>query len=86
MTQRAEFTFEIEETIVLKQGGYFITEFCPRCQQMVDMLSPDLLLLVTGLSERHIFQLIESDMIHFVESGRIVGCLSCLRKSQVVTR
>ena len=49
------------------------------------MLSPDVLSLVTGTSERRIFQLVESNMIHFVESGRIVGCLSCLKKSQLLT-
>jgi hypothetical protein len=80
MTQKPEITLEFEETVVLKQGGKLMTEYCPQCQEMVDMLSPDVLSLVTGISEREIFQLVEDDTIHFVESGRILACLLCLQK------
>jgi hypothetical protein len=79
MTQRAEFTFEIEETVVLKQGGCCITEYCPRCREMVDMVSPDVLSLITGVSEREIFRLVEAGAIHFVETSRVVACPSCYR-------
>lgn len=80
MTQKAELTFEIEETVVLKQGGYFITEYCPRCQELVDMVSPDVLSLVTGASEREIFRLVEAGAIYFVEVKGIVACLGCCRQ------
>ncbi len=83
MTQKAEFTFEIEETVVLKQGGYFITEYCPRCRKMVDMVSPEVLSLVTGASEREIFRLVEAEAIYFVEVKRIVACLGCCRQLMV---
>ncbi len=79
MTQKAELTFEIEETVVLKQGGYFIPEYCPRCQEKVDMVSPDVLSLVTGVSEREIFRLVEAGAIHFLEGARVVACPSCYR-------
>lgn len=79
MTQRAEVTFEIEETIVLKQGGYFINEYCPQCQEMVDMLSPEVLSLINGVSEREIFRLVEAGAIHFHEGSRIAACPNCYR-------
>jgi hypothetical protein len=77
MTLKAEITLEIEETVVLKQGGNFVTEYCPRCQQTVDMVSPGVLSLIAGVSEREIFRLIESGAIHFFETSRLVACLSC---------
>ena len=79
MTQRVELTLEIEETVVLKQGGYFVTEYCPRCREMVDMVSPDVLSLISGVSEREIFRLVEAGAIHFLEAARIVACPSCYR-------
>lgn len=80
MTQKAEITFEVEETIVLKQGGKLQRDLCPRCGITVDMLSPDVLSLVSGATEREIFRLVETDAIYFVETGRLVACPSCFRK------
>ena len=79
MAQKAKLIFEIEETVVFKQGGYFITEYCPRCDEIVDMVSPDVLSLVTGASEREIFRLMEMGKIHFIELGRVVACPGCYR-------
>ena len=73
-------TFEIEETLVFRRGGNFITEFCPQCGEIVDMVSPDVLSLVTGTSEREIFRLMEIGKIHFNELGRVVACPSCYRR------
>ena len=80
MTQRPDITLEFEETVVLKQGGKLVREFCPQCSETVDMLSPDVLSLVSGISEREIFRLVETGTIYFVEAGRIVACLSCLHR------
>lgn len=77
MKQRAEITFESEEIIVLKHGGKLMTQFCPRCQKIVDMLSPVVLSLVTGASEREIFRLVEAEAIYFVEVKGIVACPGC---------
>src|SRR5213079_1380934 len=73
MTQKAEITFEVEETVVLKQGGKIATEYCSRCSEIVEMLSPDVLALVTATSEREIFRLIETGSIYFEESERLVA-------------
>ncbi len=79
MTHRAEFIFEIEEAVVLKQGGYFVTQYCPRCREVVDMVSPEVLSLVAGVSEREVFRLVETEAIYFAEVSRVVACPSCYR-------
>ena len=79
MEQKTELTFEIKETVVLKPGGHFVTEYCPRCERIVDMVSPDVLSVVTGASEREIFRLMEIGKIHFIELGRVVACPGCCR-------
>jgi hypothetical protein len=80
MTQKAEITFEVEETIVLKQGGKIASDFCPRCGQTVDMVSPDVLALATSSSEREIFRLIESGEAFFSEIGRVLACSGCVHR------
>jgi len=84
MKQNAEITYEIEETLVLRQGGKIATHFCPRCAEITEMVSPEILSLATGASEREIFRLVEGGIIHFVESGRLVICTSCYQRSLLV--
>lgn len=81
MPQTSQITFEVEETIVLKQGGKLVREFCPRCGKYADMVSPDVLALIAGATEREIFRLIERGEIHFIESGRLVACMGCYEAS-----
>src|SRR5262249_47168124 len=80
MAQKTEITFEVEETVTLKQGGKIATQFCPRCEEVVEMVSPDVLSLATGSSEREIFRLIETGAIHFTEGERLVVCPGCYHK------
>ena len=40
MTQKAEITFEIEETITLRSGETVLRVFCPLCQTVVEVASP----------------------------------------------
>jgi hypothetical protein len=81
MAPKPKITFEYEETIILKQGGKLATGYCPRCDEMVDMLSPDVLSLITGESEREIFRLVETGMLHFEETDRVVVCPVCYKRS-----
>lgn len=81
MKQNAAVTFELEETIVLKQGGKAVVDFCPRCKAYLEMISPDVLALMAACSEREIFRLIEAGRIHFIEPDRVLVCVSCYRES-----
>jgi hypothetical protein len=79
MVKKTEFTFELEETYTLKQGGRIPSEFCPKCCQITEMASPEVIALATGTSEREIFRLIESGKIHYMEDDRVYACTRCIQ-------
>ncbi|HYJ90344.1 MAG TPA: hypothetical protein VEV84_03475 [Pyrinomonadaceae bacterium] len=83
MREKAEITFEVEETFVLKQGGKLIYDLCPRCGQTVGMISPELLAKFEGTSEREIFRLLEAGLIHFIEVERVLVCLGCYQRGLI---
>lgn len=85
MKQKAAITFESEETIVLKHRRKKVSVyFCPGCEAMVEMISPDVLALLTGISEREVFRLIENGQVHFVETERVFVCRdSLMNRSQM---
>lgn len=78
MKQKTEITFEVEETIILRQAAETLTAFCPECQSLVEMLAPQHAAELAGLSEREIFRLIENGRLHFTEAERIFVCLNSL--------
>jgi hypothetical protein len=81
MKQRAEITFEQEETVILRQGDSNLLDFCPRCQTTVRLLTPEVMVVLVAVSEREVFRLIESGQIHFIETKRIYVCLGCYAKA-----
>ena len=78
MKQKTEITFEVEETIILRQVAETLTAFCPHCQELVEMLTPQHAAAIFNLSEREIFRLIENGRIHFTEVERIFVCRNSL--------
>lgn len=78
MKQKTEITLEVEETIILRQSGNKFKAFCPQCQALVEMITPQITAALTGLGEREIFRLIEAAEIHFVEAERIFVCRDSL--------
>ena len=85
MGQKTEFTFELEETYTLKQGGKIVPGYCPKCEIEVEMVSPDVLALAVGASEREIFRLVEAGKVYFQESDRLIVCPICYRTSTAHT-
>jgi hypothetical protein len=77
VSQKTELKFEVEETFTVKQGGMVVTEFCPRCDKPTVMVSPEVLSLATGATEREIFRLVEGGHVHFIEEGRLCVCTGC---------
>ena len=77
MSQKSVLKFEVEETVTIKQGGKLVTEFCPKCNKPTVMVSPDVLSLATGSSEREIFRSVERGDVYFVEDGRLYVCTGC---------
>jgi hypothetical protein len=41
------------------------------------MMTPEILSVLVGTSEREIFRLIESGEIFFIEHDRVLACTSC---------
>lgn len=86
MGQKTEFTFEVEETITLKQGGKLVTEFCPKCGEMTEMVAPEVIALATRITEREIFRLIENGQVYFIENDRVYACTRCIQFPAVEIR
>jgi len=81
MKQKAQITFEQQETVVLKQSGSHVLEFCPRCEEEVLFVTPEILAAMTESSEREVFRLVEAGVIQFVERKRTYACSECYRNS-----
>ena len=75
MTQRTEIKFEVEETLVLRQGEKIEPAFCPMCDATVKMATPQAFGMLNGLREREVFRLIERGELHFIERDRVLICL-----------
>ncbi len=80
MKRKAEITFEVEETIVLRQAAQISKRFCRQCGALIEMASPQTIAGFSPLSEREIFRLVEAGKIHFVEADRLFVCLQSLSK------
>ena len=78
MKQKMEIMFEVEETIILRQSTNRLEAFCPQCQALVEMITPQLAAVVSKTSIREIFRLIESGRLHFMETDEIRVCLNSL--------
>ena len=78
MKQKTEITFEVEETIILRQSRNRLEAFCPQCQALVEMITPQLAAAVSKTTIREIFRLIESGRLHFMETDEIRVCLNSL--------
>ena len=81
MGQRAEITFEHRETIVLRQSGSHVLEFCSRCDNKILFVTPEILAAMFSSSEREIFRLMEAGAVHFVEKQRTYVCPECYQNS-----
>lgn len=78
MKRKAEITFEIEETTILRFAERIICEFCPQCAKSVEMASPQTIADLSDYTEREIFRLVEAGKLHFIETGRTLICLDSL--------
>jgi hypothetical protein len=82
MKQKAEITFETEETIVFREGSCIRSIFCPACGERVLMASPQAIAAISNLTEREIFRLLEYDRIHFSETDRVLICMKSVAALQ----
>jgi len=74
-----EITFETEETVVLREGSKVSVEYCSKCGREVLMATPHAVAFLSGVSERHIFRMLEANLLHFTENERVLICLESVK-------
>lgn len=83
MKQKTRVTFEIEETVVIRQGELIWPDYCPFCGRVTAMAPAGVLAVLTNYSEQEIFHLIEAGEIHVSEEDRVSICLNSFRMKKV---
>ena len=78
MNKPSEITFETEETIVVREDSTTVV-YCAGCAKDVVMSTPRAAAVISGISERQIFRMLELDLLHFSEDGRVLICLESMR-------
>ena len=70
---------EIDERIAVTNSEQQFEAYCSECKQMTEMATPKTAGVLTEISEREVFRLIEGKEIHFIENGRVLVCIQSLR-------
>ena len=71
---------EIDERIAVTNSEEQFEAYCSGCKKMTEMATPKTAGVLTEISEREIFRLIESKEIHFIENARVLVCVASLRE------
>ena len=70
---------EIDERIAVTNAEQQFEAYCSECKKLTDMVTPKTAALLSGITEREVFRLIEGTEIHFIENARILICIESLR-------
>ena len=71
---------EIDERIAVTNTEQQFEAYCSDCKKMAVMATPKTAGVLTEISEREVFRLIEGKEIHFIENDRVLVCIESLRK------
>lgn len=70
---------EIDERIAVTNEEQQFEAYCSECTKMTQMATPKTAGVLTEISEREVFRLIEGREIHFIENARVLVCIESLR-------
>lgn len=70
---------EIDERIAVNNTEQQFEAYCSECKRMTQMATPKTAGVIAGISERHLFRLIEAKEIHFIENACVLVCVESLR-------
>jgi len=70
---------EIDERIAVTNTEQQFEAYCSQCKKITEMATPKTAGVLTEISEREVFRLIEGREIHFIENDRVLVCLESLR-------
>lgn len=75
-----EILIEKRRRVVIRRRGQVLEEWCIQCARVVNWLTPEEAVILTGISSRLIYQMVEAGQIHFTESsaGLLMVCLPSL--------
>ena len=71
---------EIDERIAVTNEEQQFEAYCSDCKKMTQVVTPKTAAVLTGISEREVFRLIEGNEVHFIENARVLVCIESLRK------
>ncbi len=80
MTQKTEIEFELNETVAYSRRNERGEAFCPHCEMLVEMATPQIAAILVQSNEREVFRRLETGEIHFIETERVLVCLNSLTK------
>jgi hypothetical protein len=82
MTQKTDIEIEVTEIVAYSRRSERFENYCPICKCMSEMATPQVASVIGNVTEREIYQLVETGNVHFVETDRVLVCLSSLPRIQ----
>ena len=79
--RKTEINLEVREAIAIRTRRVLIAE-CRKCLRQVRMVSANDAAMISGLSAREVYRLVESGQLHFIEdpNGLLFICFLSLRE------
>ena len=77
MRKRTVTTIEMSQIVILKRPDGAVVGWCPACLEDVELVTPEQVSLLTGVSLRDICHRVDTNDIHVVET--VNGGLICLK-------
>ena len=83
MKRRTEITIETDRVFVIRRRTGVQTAWCLRCNELVEMTTPDDAAKLGGISSRTVYRCVEAESLHFTEThdGSLLICLNSLHRS-----
>lgn len=80
MTRRTEITIETHRLFVIRNGGGSTLARCSKCDEWVQMVTPNQAAAIAHVAVRTINRWVEAGSIHFAESpeGFLLICLNSI--------
>jgi hypothetical protein len=79
--RKTEIEIELSETVAYSRRSERCETFCPQCQSLVEMATPQVAAILTRSTEREVFRLLETGEVHFLETDRVRVCLKSLTET-----
>ena len=81
MTKTNQIEIELNETVAYSRASEKFECFCPGCKALVELATPQVAAIITRITEREIYRLVETNEVHFVENDRVLVCLKSLTET-----